>query len=255
VIHPTAIIDGKACIDESVEIGPYCIITGEVTIKKGTKLGSHVVIQGKTEIGENCTISPFASLGGPPQDISYLDDDTALIVGNNNVIKEYVTMNRGTKKGGGVTTVGDNNFIMAYVHIAHDCHVGNYAIMANCATLAGHVEIADSVHFAGLCAVHQFCRIGKLAFISGLTGVPKDVPPFMIAAGSRAKLYGLNVVGLERHGFPKEEISKLKKAYRILFRSALPLTESIKIIKEELAGGHINDLVGFIESSQRGICR
>jgi UDP-N-acetylglucosamine acyltransferase len=255
VIHPTAIIDGKTCIDESVEIGPYCIITGEVTIKKGTKLGSHVVIQGKTEIGENCTISPFASLGGPPQDISYLDDDTALIVGNNNVIKEYVTMNRGTKKGGGVTTVGDNNFIMAYVHIAHDCHVGNYAIMANCATLAGHVEIADSVHFAGLCAVHQFCRIGKLAFVSGLTGVPKDVPPFMIAAGSRAKLYGLNVVGLERHGFPKEEISKLKKAYRILFRSALPLTESIKIIKEELAGGHINDLVGFIESSQRGICR
>ena len=255
MIHPTAIIDGKTCIDESVEIGPYCIITGEVTIKKGTKLGSHVVIQGKTEIGENCTISPFASLGGPPQDISYLDDDTALIVGNNNVIKEYVTMNRGTKKGGGVTTVGDNNFIMAYVHIAHDCHVGNYAIMANCATLAGHVEIADSVHFAGLCAVHQFCRIGKLAFVSGLTGVPKDVPPFMIAAGSRAKLYGLNVVGLERHGFPKEEISKLKKAYRILFRSALPLTESIKIIKEELAGGHINDLVGFIESSQRGICR
>jgi UDP-N-acetylglucosamine acyltransferase len=255
VIHPTAIIDGKTCIDESVEIGPYCIITGEVTIKKGTKLGSHVVIQGKTEIGENCTVSPFASLGGPPQDISYIDDDTALIVGNNNVIKEYVTMNRGTKKGGGVTTVGDNNFIMAYVHIAHDCHVGNYAIMANCATLAGHVEIADSVHFAGLCAVHQFCRIGKLAFVSGLTGVPKDVPPFMIAAGSRAKLYGLNVVGLERHGFPKEEISKLKKAYRILFRSALPLTESIKIIKEELAGGHINDLVGFIESSQRGICR
>ncbi len=255
MIHPTAIIDGKTCIDESVEIGPYCIITGEVTIKKGTKLGSHVVIQGKTEIGENCTVSPFASLGGPPQDISYIDDDTALIVGNNNVIKEYVTMNRGTKKGGGVTTVGDNNFIMAYVHIAHDCHVGNYAIMANCATLAGHVEIADSVHFAGLCAVHQFCRIGKLAFVSGLTGVPKDVPPFMIAAGSRAKLYGLNVVGLERHGFPKEEISKLKKAYRILFRSALPLTESIKIIKEELAGGHINDLVGFIESSQRGICR
>jgi len=255
VIHPTAIIDGKAVIDESVEIGPYCIITGEVTIKKGTKLGSHVVIQGKTEIGENCTISPFASLGGPPQDISYIDDDTALIVGNNNVIKEYVTMNRGTRKGGGVTTVGDNNFIMAYVHIAHDCVVGNNIIMANCATLAGHVEVADSVIFAGLCAVHQFCKIGKYAFISGLTGVPKDVPPFMIAAGSRAKLYGLNVVGLERQGFPKEEVLKLKKAYRILFRSALPLTESIKIIKEELAGEHVNDLVMFIESSKRGICR
>ena len=133
--------------------------------------------------------------------------------------------------------------------------VGNNIIMANCATLAGHVEVADSVIFAGLCAVHQFCKIGKFAFISGLTGVPKDVPPFMIAAGSRAKLYGLNVVGLERHGFLKEEISKLKKAYRILFRSALPLTESLKIIREELAGEHISDLVGFIESSKRGICR
>lgn len=255
MIHPTTIIDSEAVIDQSVEIGPYCIIQGEITIKKNTKLGSHVVVQGRTEIGENCTISPFASLGGPPQDISYKNEDTALIIGNNNTIKEYVTMNRGTIHGGGFTKVGDNNFIMAYAHIAHDCVVGNNIIMANCATLAGHVEVADSVIFAGLCAVHQFCRIGKYAFVSGLTGVPKDVPPFMIAAGSRAKLYGLNVVGLERHGFPKEDISKLKKAYRILFRSALPLTESLKIIREELAGDHINELVGFIESSKRGICR
>jgi len=255
VIHPTAIIDSKATIHESVEVGPYCIIEGNVTIRKNTRLDSHVVIRGRTEIGENCTISPFASLGGPPQDISYLDDDTTLTVGNNNVIKEYVTMNRGTKKGGGATIVGDNNFIMAYVHIAHDCKVGNHAIMANCATLAGHVEVADFVHFAGLCAVHQFCRIGKHAFVSGLTGVPKDVPPFMIAAGSRAKLYGLNVVGLERHGYSKEDISKLKKAYRILFRSALPLTESLKIIREELTGEYISGLAEFIESSKRGICR
>lgn len=255
MIHPTAIIDSKATIHESVEVGPYCIIEGNVTIRKNTRLDSHVVIRGRTEIGENCTISPFASLGGPPQDISYLDDDTTLTVGNNNVIKEYVTMNRGTKKGGGATIVGDNNFIMAYVHIAHDCKVGNHAIMANCATLAGHVEVADFVHFAGLCAVHQFCRIGKHAFVSGLTGVPKDVPPFMIAAGSRAKLYGLNVVGLERHGYSKEDISKLKKAYRILFRSALPLTESLKIIREELTGEYISGLAEFIESSKRGICR
>lgn len=255
MIHPTAIIDKNAEIDASVEIGPYCIVQGNVTIKKGSKLLSHVVIQGSTEIGENCTVSPFASLGGPPQDISYKEEDTNLIVGNNNVIKEYVTMNRGTLHGGGATRVGNNNFIMAYAHIAHDCVVGNNIIMANCATLAGHVEVADSVIFAGLCAVHQFCRIGKLAFVSGLTGVPKDAPPFMIAAGSRAKLYGLNVVGLERHGFPKEEISKLKKAYRILFRSALPLTESLKIIREELTGEHINELVDFITSSKRGICR
>jgi UDP-N-acetylglucosamine acyltransferase len=255
LIHPTAIIDKQAKIDSSVEIGPYCIIQGNVIIKKGSKLLSHVVIHGKTEIGENCTISPFASLGGPPQDISYKEEDTSLFVGSNNTIKEYVTMNRGTIHGGGVTKVGNNNFVMAYAHIAHDCIIGNNIIMANCATLAGHVEVSDSVIFAGLCAVHQFCKIGKYAFISGLTGVPKDVPPFMIAAGSRAKLYGLNVVGLERHGFLKEEISKLKKAYRILFRSALPLTESIKIIKEELTGEHITELVDFITSSKRGICR
>ena len=255
MIHPTAIVDKNAEIDASVEIGPYCVIERNVIIKKGTKLLSHVVIQGRTEIGENCTISPFASLGGPPQDISYKEEDTSLFVGSNNIIKEYVTMNRGTIHGGGITKVGNSNFIMAYTHVAHDCMVGNNIIMANCATLAGHVEVSDSVIFAGLCAVHQFCRIGKYAFISGLTGVPKDVPPFMIAAGSRAKLYGLNVVGLERHGFLKEEISKLKKAYRILFRSALPLTESLKIIKEELAGEHITELVDFIESSKRGICR
>ncbi len=255
MIHPTAIVDKNAEIDASVEIGPYCIIQGNVTIKKGSKLISHVVIQGRTEIGENCTISPFASLGGPPQDISYKEEDTILVVGNNNTIKEYVTMNRGTMHGGGITRVGNNNFIMAYAHIAHDCVAGNNIIMANCATLAGHVEVSDFVSFAGLCAVHQFCKIGKHAFISGLTGVPKDVPPFMIAAGSRAKLYGLNVVGLERHGFPKEEISKLKKAYRILFRAALPLTESLKIIKEQLSGEHITELVEFISSSKRGICR
>ncbi len=255
MIHPTAIISKNADIDESVDVGPYCIVEGNVTIRKGTKLLSHVIVQGRTEIGENCTISPFCSLGGPPQDISYKEEDTALVVGNNNTIKEYVTMNRGTTHGGGVTTIGDHNFIMAYAHIAHDCTVGSNIIMANCATLAGHVEVADSVNFAGLCAVHQFCRIGKFAFISGLTGVPKDVPPFMIAAGSRAKLYGLNVVGLERRGFSREEISKLKKAYRILFRSALPLNTSLKIIQEELDGENIKELVQFIESSTRGICR
>ncbi len=255
MIHPTAIVDKKAELHESVDVGPYCIIEDRVTIGKNTRLLAHVVVQGRTTIGEGCTISPFSSLGGPPQDISYQAEDTSLVIGDNNTIKEYVTMNRGTVHGGGVTKVGNRNFIMAYAHIAHDCIVGNNIIMANCATLAGHVEVADSVIFAGLCAVHQFCRIGNQAFISGLTGVPKDVPPFMIAAGSRAKLYGLNVVGLERHNFSREEISKLKKAYRILFRSALPLTESLKIIQEELEGEHIAELVDFIRASKRGICR
>ncbi len=255
MIHPTAIINKEAEIENGVDIGPYSIIEENVRIRKGTNLIGHVVVQGRTEIGENCTISPFASIGGPPQDTTYKDDDTELVIGDNNIIKEYVTINRGTQHGGGITKVGDDNFIMAYVHIAHDCHVGNNIIMANCATLAGHVEVDDFAIFAGLCAVHQFCRIGKYAFISGITGVPMDVPPFMIAAGSRAKLYGLNVVGLERHNFTKEDIRKLKKAYKIIFRSSLPLSTSIKLIQQELEGEHIDELIAFIMSSQRGICR
>jgi UDP-N-acetylglucosamine acyltransferase len=255
LIHPTAIINKNAEIDEGVSIGPYCIIEDKVKIRKGTKLLMHVVIQGNTEIGENCTISPFASIGGPPQDLTYKDEDTTVIIGNNNIIKDYVTINRGTPHGGAITKVGNGNFIMAYSHIAHDCKVGNNVIMANCATLAGHVEVDDFVIFGGLCAVHQFCKIGKYAFVSGLTGVPKDIPPFIIAAGSRSKPYGLNVVGLERHGFSKEELSKLKKAYRILFRSSLPLETSLKIIQDELEGENINELINFIKSSKRGICR
>lgn len=255
MIHPTAIVDRNAEIASDVDIGPYCIIEEGARIGAGSRLGSHVVIQGRTEIGTGCTVSPFASLGGPPQDIGYKYEPTRVIIGNNNTIKEYVTINRGTQKGGGTTQVGDNNFIMAYAHIAHDCKVGNNIIMANGATLAGHVEVSDFVIFSGLCAVHQFCRVGKYAFISGLTGIPKDVPPFVIAAGDRAKLYGLNLVGLQRRNFSTDELTKLKRAYRILFRSALPLTTSLKIIREELDGENIAYLIEFIESSTRGICR
>jgi UDP-N-acetylglucosamine acyltransferase len=255
LIHKTSIVDSKAEIDDDVYIGPYCVIEGKVTIKRGTKLLSHVVVQGRTTIGEDCIISPFASIGGPPQDITYKGEETETIIGRRNTIKEYVTINRGTPHGGGVTRIGDNNFIMAYSHIAHDCKVGSNVIMANCATLAGHVEVEDNVVFGGLCAVHQFCRIGRFAFISGLTGVPKDIPPFMIAAGVRAKLYGLNVIGLERNNFSREEIAKLKKAYRILFRSSLPLSTSLKILEEELEGENIKILIEFIQKSKRGICR
>ena len=255
MIHPTSVINKDASIDSDVIIGPYCTIDGKVIIKKGTRLISHVVIQGTTEIGENCTISPFVSIGGPPQDITYKGEDTRVVIGDNNNIKEYVTINRGTVHGGGITSVGNNNFLMAYAHIAHDCKVANNVIMANCATLGGHIEVADFVILSGLCAIHQFCRIGKYAFVSGLTGVPKDIPPFIIAAGNRARPYGLNVVGLERRGFSKEEISKLKKAYRILFRSAVPLSTALKIIQEELDGENIRELIDFIQASKRGICR
>jgi UDP-N-acetylglucosamine acyltransferase len=253
MIHPTAVIDRHAEIDKGVEIGPYCVVGAKVRIRKGTKLISHVNVQGRAEIGEACELHPFAAIGGPPQDITYQGEDTGCIIGSHNMIREYVTVNRGTK--GHDTIVGNNNFLMAYVHIAHDCKVGNGVIMANCATLAGHVDVADFAILGGLCAVHQFCRIGKYAFISGLTGVPKDISPFVMAAGDRAKLYGLNVVGLERHKFSKDELGKLKKAYRILFRSKLPLETSLKFIEDELEGENIKELVGFIRSSTRGICR
>ena len=254
MIHPTAIIEKGAEIAEDADIGPYCVIGGNVVIGAGTRLISHVAVDGRTTIGSSCTIHPFASLGGPPQDITYKGEETTCLIGNNNVIREYVTVNRGTKSSG-TTRVGSNNFIMAYSHIAHDCVVGSNVIMANCATLAGHVHMDDFVNLAGLCAIHQFCRVGKYAFVSGLTGVPKDVPPFVMAAGNRAALYGLNVVGLERRGFSKEEIATLKKAYRILFRSSLSLQASLEQIEEELDGEHVRELVTFIRASERGICR
>lgn len=254
MIHQTAIVDRGAEIAQDVEIGPYCIIGNKVSIKAGTRLVAHVTVDGPTDIGENCAIHPFAALGGPPQDLTYHGEDTRCIIGSGNTIREYVTINRGTQSSGS-TVIGNNNFIMAYSHIAHDCRVGNNIIMANCATLAGHVHMDDFAIMGGLSAAHQFCRIGKFAFISGLTGVPKDVPPFMMAAGNRARLYGLNVVGLERKGFTKEELTMLKRAYRILFRSALPLEKSLKMIETELPGERVRELIDFIRSSERGICR
>jgi len=254
MIHPTAVIDKSAELDSDVEVGPYCVIGPKARIGKETKLISHVSVQEFTEIGEGCTIHPFAALGGPPQDITYKGEPTTCVIGNKNTLREYVTINRGSKSSGS-TILGSANFIMAYAHIAHDCRVGSHVIMANCATLAGHVHVDDYAILSGLSAAHQFCRIGKYAFISGLTGVPKDVPPFMMAAGNRARLYGLNSLGLERQGIPKAEIVKLKRAYRILFRSSLPLEKSLKIVEEELEGDNVRDLVTFIRSSERGICR
>ena len=254
MIHPTAIIEKGAEIADDAAIGPYCVIGGNVVIGAGTRLISHVTVDGRTTIGSSCTIHPFVSLGGPPQDITYQDEETTCLIGDNNVIREYVTVNRGTKSSG-TTRVGNNNFIMAYSHIAHDCVVGSNVIMANCATLGGHAHVDDFAILSGLCAIHQFCKVGKYAFVSGLTGVPKDVPPFVMAAGNRATLYGLNVVGLERRGFSKEEIATLKKAYRILFRSSLSLQASLEKIEEELDGEHVRELVTFIRASERGICR
>jgi UDP-N-acetylglucosamine acyltransferase len=255
MIHPTAIIENGAQLSEDVQVGPFCVIGTQVKIGAGTKLISHVNVAGRTEIGKGCTIHPFATIGGPPQDISYKGEDTACVIGDGNTIREYVTINRASTKADGVTRIGNGNFIMAYAHIAHDCMVGSNVTMANGANLAGHVHIDDYASIMGLSAVHQFARVGKYAYVGGITGVPNDIPPFVMAAGSRAKLYGLNVVGLERRGFSKEEIAELKRAYRFLFRSALSLKDALQTIEEQLEGPHIQELVTFIRSSERGICR
>jgi UDP-N-acetylglucosamine acyltransferase len=258
MIHPTAIIENGAHLADDVEIGPYCVIGAKVKIGRGTKLLNHVSVAGRTDIGENCIIHPFVSLGGDPQDKTYKGDDTACTIGNGNIIREYVTINRASTKQDWVTRVGNNNFIMAYSHIGHDCIVGSNVIMANGATLAGHVEVEDFVFISGPSAVHQFCRIGESAMISGLTGMPNDIIPFATAAGStggRAKLFGLNIIGLKRRGFSIDDIAVIKSAYRILFRSPLLLEDALKKIEQELEGDHVRHIVTFIRSSKRGICR
>lgn len=255
-IHKTAIVSPKAEIDDDVVIGPYCIIGDNVKIGRGTRLVNHVQIEGITEIGQNCTIFPFTTIGFPPQDIKYKGEPTGVKIGNNNIIREYVTIHRGSVSGDGWTVIGDNNFIMAYVHIAHDCKIGNNVIMANLATLAGHVQVEDFAFIGGLVAVHQFTRIGAHAMIGGFSGVGQDVPPFTMASGPRAKLYGLNSVGLKRRGFSDETINILKKAYKILFRDKLQLKEAIEKVKKELPQiPEITHLIEFIEANKRGICR
>ena len=255
-IHATAIIEPKADIEEETVIGPFCIIHKGVRIRKGTKLLSNVIIEGNADIGENCTIYPFTSIGLPPQDLKYKGEETGVKIGNNNTIREYITIHRASVGGDGLTTIGDNNFLMAYAHIAHDCKIGNSVIMANVATLAGHVSIEDHAYIGGLVAIHQFTRIGAFTMVGGFSGVGQDIPPYTIASGARAKLFGLNTIGLKRHGFPDSTINELKKAYKILFREKRTLTDAIKKIQEDLPyTDEIKHLIEFIQRNKRGICR
>jgi UDP-N-acetylglucosamine acyltransferase len=256
-IHPTAILNPKAEIDEGVVIGPFCIIGEGVRIKRGTKLISSVVIEGDTEIGENCIIYPFTSIGLPPQDLKYKGEKTGVKIGNDNIIREYGTVHRASIGGDGITTIGDKNFLMAYAHIAHDCKIGSHIILANAATLAGHVVVEDYAIISGLTAIHQFTRIGAYAMVGGFSGVGQDVPPYTIASGARAKLFGLNTIGLKRHGFSDAKINHLKKAYKILFREKRTLKDAIKKIQEDLSyTDEIKHLIDFIQQKNaRGICR
>ena len=216
-IHPTAIISPKAIISQTAKIGAYCVIGDRVTVHDNVELMSHICVDGVTQIGQNTIIFPFASIGSIPQDLKYNGEPGQLHIGKNNIIREQVTINIGTQGGGMLTKIGDNNLLMTAVHVGHDCHIGNNVILVNNATLAGHVTIDDGAVLGGLCAVHQFCRIGKLAMIGGMSGVEHDVIPFATVMGNRAVLKGLNLIGLERAHFEKSDINIMRSAYKKLF--------------------------------------
>jgi UDP-N-acetylglucosamine acyltransferase len=258
MIHSTAIIDPTADLAEGVEVGPYAIIGKEVTIGAGCKIGAHAVIGDWSSIGENNQIFAQSSVGAPPQDLKYRGEKCWTRIGNNNMIREFSTIHRGTVTGHGETIVGNGNLFMAYSHVAHDCRIGNGVVMANVATLAGHVTVEDNVILGGLVAIHQFSTIGSYAMIGGGTMVGLDILPYMIATpGKRdAKLRGLNLIGLKRRGFTDEAISNLKKAYKTLFMAGLKQDAAIEKIRSEIVGcAEVDYLLAFIERSERGICR
>lgn len=254
-IHPTAIVDTKAKLADDVEVGPYAIIGPHVEIKKASKIGVHAVIDGYTTIGEDCRIFTGACVGTIPQDLKYKGGKSFLKIGNGNIIREYVTINPGTKEGG-VTSIGAGNLLMAYSHVAHDCIVGNGCIIANSGTLAGHVELEDKVVMGGLAAIHQFVRVGKLSIVGGCSKVVQDIPPFSTCDGHPAKVYGLNLVGLRRANISKDAQAALKKSFKILFHSGLSFRNVVDRVYQE--AGHFEEvdyLIDFIKSSKRGMCR
>lgn len=259
MIHPTAIIDSTATLATDVEVGPYAIIGKHVTIGKGTTVGSHAVIGDWTILGENNRIFPQSSVGAPPQDLKYRGEECWTRIGDNNMIREFATIHRGTVTGHAETVIGNNNMFMAYSHVAHDCRIGNGVVMANVATLAGHVTIEDNVILGGLVAVHQFTSIGMNAMIGGGTMVSLDILPYTIATAGRrreTKLRGLNLIGLKRRGFSNEAINSLRNAYKTLFMAGLKLPDAIARIKTESTDcPEVQYLLTFIENSKRGICR
>jgi UDP-N-acetylglucosamine acyltransferase len=256
MIHETAIINPTARLAPDVQVGPFTVIGPDVEIGEGTVIGPHVVVNGPSKIGKHNQIFQFASVGEAPQDKKFSGETTWLEMGDNNVVREGVTLNRGTGLGGGVTRIGNGNLFMAYAHIAHDCIVGNHIIFANNATLAGHIEVEDFVVFSGFSAVHQFCRIGKYSFLAKCAKIGKDVLPYTLVAGENAAPYGLNVEGLRRHGFTRETIAKLRLAYKIIYRKNLTIPEVIAELTP-LAEDcpQVQDMLHFVQHSQRGILR
>ena len=253
--HPTAIISKKAKLGDSVSVGPYSIITDCVEIGSGTKIGSHCVIDGNTKIGSNCEIFTGAVVGSRPQDLKFKGERVFLEIGNNNIIREYCTLNPGTGDGG-KTCVGDGNLLMAYSHIAHDCLVGNECVIANGGTFAGHVTIEDKAVIGGLVAIHQFVHVGTLSIIGGCSKVVQDIPPYSTCDGHPARVYGLNLIGLRRQKFSKEAIENLNQAYKILFNSRHTPKHALESLEAQIKGCvEVDYLVNFVKKSERGLSR
>jgi UDP-N-acetylglucosamine acyltransferase len=254
-IHPTALVHPGAKIGEGTVVGPYASIGPNVTIGQHCKIGASTVIDGWTEIGDACEVFPMCSIGLVPQDLKFHGEQTRVIIGDHNTFREFVTVHRGTGHGGGVTRIGHHNFFMAYVHVAHDCQVGSYTIFGNAATLGGHVEVDDYATISAFSAVHQFCRIARHAFIGGASIVTKDALPFAKSVGNRARLYGLNTIGLMRRGFAPDVIAKLKRAFRLLTVSKLNMSRAVAEIEHDpaLQCDEVRYLVQFIRSSKRGV--
>lgn len=255
-VHPSAIVDPAARIGTDVTIGPYSIIGADVEIGEGTWIGPHVVIEGPTRIGKENRIFQFASIGGEPQDKKYAGEPTRLEIGDRNVIREYVTISRGTVQDDGLTSIGSDNWIMAYVHIAHDCVVGNNTIFANSASLAGHARVGDYAILGGFTLVHQFTAIGAHSFCGMGSAISMDVPPFIMVNGSPAHPHGLNSEGLKRRGFSSDDLTQLKRAYRTLYRSNLKLEEAIVTLREQAkSSAPVQTMVDFLQAQTRGILR
>ena len=256
MIHPTAIVSPRAELGANISVGPYAIIGDDVVIHDAVEIGGHVVIEGPTEIGTGTCLFPFAYIGQVPQDLKFKGERTRLVVGARNTIREYVTLHRGTAGGGGLTSIGNDNLFMAQAHVAHDCIIGSHNIFANCASLGGHVEIADHVILGAFVGVHQFCRVGAYAFVGGQSVVVKDAMPYSRTVGNHARCYGANSLGLRRKGFSNDSIRGIQHAFYLLLSARLNTPQALERIKAEMAGiPEIDYLIEFIEKSSRGVIK
>ena len=255
-VHPSAVVSPRAEVGEGAHVGPFCTVGDEARLGARVRLESHVVVDGRTEIGDETHVFPFASIGLAPQDLKYRGEPAETRVGRRCRLREFVTVHRGTEGGGMLTSFGDDCLIMAQAHVAHDCHVGSGVIMANAATLAGHVRVEDGANVGAYSGVHQFCRVGREAYVGGYSVVVKDALPFALTVGNHARCYGLNTVGMKRRNYPKETIDALHHAFRLLLSSRLNTTQALERIRDEIRGSsEVEELLRFIETSKRGVVK